>query len=359
MPKLTFKVLHEFVKAARLNLNQTHWDYLIGGTETETTLRRNRQAIEQRALMPRVLNDVSEVSTSCTLLGCPLAMPVLLAPIGSLQVLDDAGGAGAALAAGEAGIMSFASSVCEPNLETIAGASGAAKVYQLYVRGDETWVDDIIRRVIASGYQGLCLTVDTAVLSRRERDIAKRVIPTSQASAGDFTFQAKLAWADVDRIKRDFDLPLILKGIDHPDDAKRALDHGVEAIYVSNHGGRQLDHGLGTLDLLSDIKTVVGDQAELIIDGGFYRGSDILKALALGANAVGLGRLQGWALAAGGPDALVSCLNILRLELIEALALCGLSDVGDVHPDLVRPATPVSDASIFSAFPLLSFDEGY
>jgi len=357
MPRNTFKTLHEFVKAARLNLNQTHWDYLIGGSETETTLLRNRQAIEQRALMPKVLNDVSEVNTRSELLGCRMAMPVILAPIGSLQVLDPQGGAGAASAAAEANVMSFASSVCEPDLETIAKASKAAKVYQLYVRGDQTWVDDMIHRVIAACYRGLCLTVDTAVLSRRERDIAKRVVPTSQASPGDFRYQAKLAWSDVARIKREFDLPLIVKGINHPDDAKRAIDLGVEVIYVSNHGGRQLDHGLGSLDLLTDIKAAVLDQAEVIIDGGFYRGTDIVKALALGADAVGLGRLQGWALAAGGPEALTSCLQILHKELVEALALCGLTDISEVHPELVRPATQVSAASALSAFPLLN--EGY
>ena len=302
MPRNTFKTLHEFVKAARLNLNQTHWDYLIGGSETETTLLRNRQAIEQRALMPKVLNDVSEVNTRSELLGCRMAMPVILAPIGSLQVLDPQGGAGAASAAAEANVMSFASSVCE-------------------------------------------------------RDIAKRVVPTSQASPGDFRYQAKLAWSDVARIKREFDLPLIVKGINHPDDAKRAIDLGVEVIYVSNHGGRQLDHGLGSLDLLTDIKAAVLDQAEVIIDGGFYRGTDIVKALALGADAVGLGRLQGWALAAGGPEALTSCLQILHKELVEALALCGLTDISEVHPELVRPATQVSAASALSAFPLLN--EGY
>ena len=359
MANQRFKTLHEFVQAARLNLNQTHWDYLIGGTETETTLKRNRLAIDSLALMPRVLRDVSGVDPSTALLGQALALPVVLAPIGSLQVFDALGGAAAAWAAEAAGIMSFASSVCEPSLEAIAAASTAPKVYQLYVRGDEDWVDDIVHRVIHCGYQALCLTVDTAVLSRRERDIAKRVVPTSQASPGDFRYQATLSWSDVERIKATHPIPLIIKGINHPEDAKIAIEHGVEVIYVSNHGGRQLDQGLGAIDLLPEIKAVVGDRAEIIIDGGFYRGTDIVKAIALGANAVGLGRLQGWALAAGGQAALLDCLNILKLEIIEALALCGVSRLDDLNAAYVRPARAVTPASALSAFPLLTLNEGY
>ena len=213
MSDVSFRTIHEIVKAARLNLDQTNWDYLIGGSETETTVKRNRLAIDSKALRPSVLNDVSEIDTSGSILGQELVIPVMLAPIGSLQVFAEGGGATSAIAAAEAGILSIASSVCTPNLEEIAAASDAAKIYQLYVRGDEKWVDDIVTRVINSGYNGFCLTVDTAVVSRRERDIAKRVIPTSQPSPGDFTYQAKLNWTDVARIKEKFDIPLILKGI--------------------------------------------------------------------------------------------------------------------------------------------------
>ena len=353
----SFKTLHEIVKAARLNLDQTNWDYLIGGSETETTVKRNRFAIESKALRPSVLNDVSEIDASGKILGQTLSIPVMLAPIGSLQVLVAGGGATAAVAAAEAGILTIASSVCTPSLEEIAAASDAAKIYQLYVRGDDKWVHDIVTRVVSSGYIGFCLTVDTAVVSRRERDIAKRVIPTSQQSAGDFTYQAKLNWNDVSRIRDKFDIPIILKGINRAEDAARAVELGVELIYVSNHGGRQLDQGVASLDILAEIVSEVDGRAEVAIDGGFYRGTDILKAIAMGASAVGLGRLQAWALAAGGAPALVRCMQILKHEITTALALCGVTNFSTLDASFVVDAPNVGSADVFSAFPLISFDE--
>lgn len=358
----SYRTIHQIVKAARLRLNQTYWDYLVGATETETTLRRNRLAIDSLALRPRVLNDVSSVDTNVTFLGETLAIPCLLAPIGSLQMFEEGGGATAARAAGEFGVMSIASSVCTPDIEEIAAASDAPKVYQLYVRGDADWVDAIVKRVVASGYKAFCLTVDTAVVSRRERDIAKGVVPTSQSltPAGDFSYQARLNWDDVKRIKDKFDIPLILKGINRVDDAAKALDHGVDVIYVSNHGGRQLDQGQGALDLLPEIVDEVGGRAEVVVDGGFYRGTDIVKAMALGANAVGLGRLEAWAMAAGGAPVVVNMLQILQHEIRTALALCGAAGFADLDDSFVEASDPVYEPSVLSAFPLLDTDdEGY
>ena len=360
MTDVPYRTIHEIVKAARLNLNQTYWDYLVGGTETETTLKRNRLAIDSRALKPRVLNDVSVVDTSGSILGHQLSIPVMLAPIGSLQVFDEGGGAAAASAAAEAGIMSIASSVCSPSLEEIAAASDAPKIYQLYLRGDADWVDGVIERVIKSGYIGFCLTVDTAVVSRRERDIAKRVIPTSQGSAGDFSYQARMNWNDVARIKDKFDIPLVLKGINRVEDAAKALELGVDVIYVSNHGGRQLDQGVGALDVLPDIVAEVDGRADIAVDGGFYRGTDILKAIALGANAVGLGRLEAWAMAAGGAPAVVRCMEILKHEIAESLALCGLTKFSELDKSFVVDAPSVVNPDVISAFPLINLqDQGY
>ncbi|MCB1693250.1 MAG: alpha-hydroxy-acid oxidizing protein [Pseudomonadales bacterium] len=356
MAEPAFRTIHQIVRAAKLRLDRTYWDYLVGGTETETTLRRNRLAIDSTALVPSVLNDVSNVDPSGSLLGAPLTIPCLLAPIGSLQVFEAGGGATAARAAAEYGVMSIASSVCTPDVEEIAAASDAPKIYQLYVRGDEKWVDDIIERVVASGYKGFCLTVDTAVVSRRERDIAKAVIPTSQATPGDFSYQAKLNWSDVERIKSKFDIPVILKGINTPADTARALDLGVEVIYVSNHGGRQLDQGRGALDVLPEIVQAVDGRAEIVVDGGFYRGTDIVKAMALGANAVGLGRLEAWAMAAGGQPVLVQCLRILESEIRSAMALCGVRSFAEIDSRFVTHASPVYEPSVTSAFPLLDLD---
>jgi len=348
-----FMTLHEIVQQARENLDATYWDYLVGGADTETTLRRNRLALDQLGILPRVLNDVSAVDTSATLLGQPLAMPVMLAPIGSLESFDPGGGASAAIAAAEAGIISMASSVCEPSLESIASASTAPKIYQLYVRGDIEWISDVIHRASASHYAAFCFTVDTAVVSRRERDIAKRVSPTSAQPAGGMEYQASFNWQDLAEIRARHDIPLIVKGISHPDDARRAVDLGINAIYVSNHGGRQLDQAVASISALPAIVEAVQGEAEIIVDGGFYRGSDILKAIALGADCVGIGRLEAWALAAGGVPALVRCLTLLRRELVKNMALAGARSLAELSPVMVSAATPVSPPDILSAFPLI------
>jgi len=355
-----YQTVHQIVKAARQRLDKFLWDYLIGGTETETTLKRNRIAIDSRALRSKVLNDVSQIDTSGSLLGQSLDIPVLLAPIGRLQEFEEGGGASVAIAAKEAGVMSIASSVCEPSLEEIAAASDAPKIYQLYVNFDADAVDKIVQRVIDNNYVGFCLTVDTAVVSRRERDIAKRVMMTSKRNTSAISYRAALNWSDIARIRDKFDIPLIIKGINRVDDAVKAVQHGVDVVYVSNHGGRQLDQGPGALDLLPGIVAEIKGKAEIVIDGGFYRGTDIVKAIAMGADAVGLGRLEAWAMAAGGAPAVVQCLNILRAEIIEVLSLCGVSSFSELDESFVTEAQPVVPPDVFSAFPLLSLeDEGY
>jgi isopentenyl diphosphate isomerase/L-lactate dehydrogenase-like FMN-dependent dehydrogenase len=352
----SFRTIHQIIETARARLDQTYWDYLIGGGETETTLKRNRLALDSLALKPRVLNDVSEVDTTATFLGEELKIPCLLAPLGAMEEFDDGGAASAAIAAAQAGVMSIKSSVCEPDLEIVAAASDAPKMYQLYARGDAEWVDHIVKRVVASGYKAFCLTVDTAVVSRRERDIARGVVPTSAVTPEELIHQAKLCWDDVKRIRDKCDIPVALKGIQCVEDTAIALEHGVDIIYVSNHGGRQLDHGRGAIDLLPDIVAEVDGKASVVVDGGFYRGTDIVKAMALGADAVGLGRLQAWALAAGGVPVLVDCLTILGEELQNALALCGVNRFADLNPSCVTSAQPVTEPSVFSAFPLLDLE---
>ena len=348
-----FMAIHEIVAMARQNLDETTWDYIVGGSESETTLRRNRAAIDSLGWLPKILNDVEKVDPGTTFLGQSLKMPVFLAPIGSLQLIEAGGGSSAAQAAADSGIMSVASSACEPSLEEIAAASDAPKIYQLYVRGDNEWVLDNVRRVVDAGYRAFCLTVDTAVLSRRERDIAKRVNPTSQQSIEGVKFQAGLNWTTVEMIKSKFNIPLIIKGIVHPDDVKKALDLGVDVIYISNHGGRQLDQGIGTISLLPELADLINGRATIAIDGGFYRGNDIVKAIALGADVVGLGRLEAWALAAGGVPALNRCLSILRQEIKRTMALLGVTNLSQLNSDFIRSADKVSDSGILSAFPLI------
>src|SRR6202030_2734346 len=184
------------------------------------------------------------------------------------------------------------SSVCDPGLEQLAAATpDALRLYQLYVRGDAGWVDDHLERAIAHGYAGFCLTVDVAHYSRRERDIAKRFVTAGRRRVQGRAFQAALDWHTVKRIKSRFKIPLAIKGIATAEDAGIALDHGVEWIYVSNHGGRQLDHGRGSMDVLPEIVDAVDGKAGIIVDGGMARGTDIVQAIAAGADLVGIGRM--------------------------------------------------------------------
>ena len=355
---LEFQTLHEIVKKARQNLDQNDWDYIVGGTESETTLRRNRMALDSLAFRPRVLRDVSRIDTAVERFGRRLRLPVVLAPVGALEVFHQGGGATAARAAQEFGVAHMLSSVCEPGLEAVAEAApDALRIYQLYVRGDAAYVDDHVRRAMAKGYAAFCLTVDTAVYSRRERDLAKRFVTAGRRRVSGREFQAALDWRTVDRIKQNFDIPLALKGIATREDAVRAVEHGVDWIYVSNHGGRQLDHGLGAMEMLPEIVEAVGGRAKIMIDGAFCRGTDIVKALIFGADLVGLGRMQCFALAAAGQAGVVRLLELLEDEVQRCLGLLGVTSFAELDRSYVRPAAPANPPHVLSAFPLLQIED--
>ena len=355
---LEFQTLHEIVKKARQNLDQNDWDYIVGGTESETTLRRNRMALDSLAFRPRVLRDVSRIDTAVERFGRRLRLPVVLAPVGALEVFHQGGGATAARAAQEFGVAHMLSSVCEPGLEAVAEAApDALRIYQLYVRGDAAYVDDHVRRAMAKGYAAFCLTVDTAVYSRRERDLAKRFVTAGRRRVSGREFQAALDWRTVARIKQNFEIPLALKGIATREDAVRAVEHGVDWIYVSNHGGRQLDHGLGAMEMLPEIVEAVGGRAKIMIDGAFCRGTDIVKALIFGADLVGLGRMQCFALAAAGQAGVVRLLELLEDEVQRCLGLLGVTSFAELDRSYVRPAAPANPPHVLSAFPLLQIDD--
>ena len=360
MPEaLQYAVLHEFVEPARRNLPRGSWDYLMGGAETETTQERNRIALDSLAFRPRVLRDVEKVDTGGKVLGHALRLPVILAPIGSLQDMCVGGGAAATRAAAKFGVMHMLSSACLPVLEDVAAAApGHPKIFQLYVRGDNAYVEDYLSRAVASGYTALALTIDLDHYGRRERDLARRFETTSRRTRPADYYQARFSWTDVDRLKAKFKLPFILKGIATAEDARIALEHGIEGIYVSNHGGRQLDHGKGGIAVLPEVVEAVAGRAEVYVDGSFMRGTDIVKAMALGANAVGIGRLQGLALAAGGEAGLVRALEILHDEVTRCLGLLGVTSFAELNPSYVAAVAPVARQSwLDSAFPLLK--EGY
>jgi glycolate oxidase len=348
-----FLVLHEIVKAAKQNLSREIWDYLIGGAETETTLKRNRQAIDSLAFRPRVLRDVSEVDCTTTLFGQKLRIPVFLAPIGSLQDMEPGGGATAARAANRFGTACMLSSRTEPGLEAVAEASDSPNIYQLYVRGDRAWVDDHIRRAKAAGYFALALTVDLDYYGRRERDLAKRHVTTARQNVFGDEYQTAFCWDDVKRLKDTHDIPMILKGIATAEDAAIALEHGIEGIYVSNHGGRQLDHGRGGIDVLPEVVAEVGDRATVIVDGGFLRGTDIVKALALGADAVGVGRAYGYGIAAAGEAGVERVLELLETEIRTCLGLLGVCSCGELDSSYLHGPSAAVQPPVTSAFPLL------
>ena len=350
---LHYAVLHEFVAPARRNLSRGSWDYLMGGAETETTLERNRRALDALAFRPRVLRNVENVSTRAKVLGQDLRLPVILAPIGSLQDFSPSGGMGPTRAAAKFGALHMLSSACAPGLEAVAQCVEHPKIYQLYVRGDTGWVEDHISRAMANGYIALCLTVDLDYYGRRERDLAKRYLTTSRRSNPKDFFQARFSWDDVARLKAKFKIPFILKGIATAEDARIALEHGIESIYVSNHGGRQLDHGRGSVAVLPEIVEAVAGRAEIIVDGGIMRGTDIVKAFALGAQAVGIGRLQGLALGAGGEDGVVRMLELLEDEVTRCLGLLGVTSFAELNPTYVTQVEPLGRDWLDSAFPLL------
>lgn len=362
MEKTDIEVLHELVAPAKKALSPETWDYLMGAGETETTFDRNRLAIDSLAFRPRVLRNVASVSLRTKFLGHDMRLPVILAPIGSLQDMHKDGVLGPSRAAKSFGVMHMLSSVAKPGLDEVAKqVPDYPKLFQLYVRGDAAWVDERIATAVACGYAGIALTVDLDYYGRRERDLAKRYKPTARRASGGSghgdPFQAAFSWDDIKRIRGKCKLPLFLKGIATAEDAEIAIEHGIDVVYVSNHGGRQLDHGLGGIEVLPEIVDAVRGRAKVVVDGGFYRGTDIVKAMALGADAVGLGRLQGLALAAGGEAMVVRMLELLETEMTSVLGLLGVTSFAELDRRYVTKATPILRPGPFPAFPLLK--EGY
>jgi glycolate oxidase len=352
-----FLTLHEFVAAARARVDANGWDYLVGGTETETTVARNRAALDAIALRPRVLVDVSQIDPAADFLGAPVRLPVLLAPVGGLETFDPDGVVAAAEGAGAYGVPVMASSVSKRTKAEVRAATNAPATFQLYVRGTGRFIEDEIEAAAEAGLDAFCLTVDSALYSRRERDIVRRFDKPWRQGVDPVAVraQAALSWGDVARVRKTCPMPLILKGIMTVEDAHVAAEHGVDAVYVSNHGGRQLDHGMGAMDVLPEIAQAVGSRTRLIVDGGFCRGTDIVKAMALGAHAVGLGRLYCYGLAAAGPAGVVRLLQLLEDEVRSALGLVGVTRVAQLTPDHVRRGAPlVAVPHVHSAFPLLA-----
>src|SRR5262249_18788721 len=352
-----FLTLQEIYQAAKRNLPPGPCAYLMGGAETETTVLRNRRALDEIVFRRRVRREVSRIDSTGSFLGRKVRLPVMLAPIGGLESIAEGGAAAAARAAAQFGVPQMLSSVCQPGLEQTAAAADNLRVFQLYVRRDDAWVDDFVRRATAHGYCPFCLRVDAAMYSRRERALIGRFVKPWRARAAEGArFQSALSWDQVKRFKDQHDVPLIIKGIATTEDALLAVEHGVEVIYVSNHGGRQLDHGLGSAAVLPEIVQAVAGRAEGWVDGGFMRGTDVAKGMGLGAKAVGIGRLTGLGLAAAGVAGLVRALEILEDEIRTCLGLLGVTSYAELTPRHLAPAPMARLPDTFSAFPLPAID---
>jgi glycolate oxidase len=350
-----YRTLTQIVRAARSRLRPYAWNYVVGGSETETTLRRNRAAIERLAFVPRVLRNVEHVDTATTLLGTALRIPYILAPIGSLQDVWPEGSAAQVGGACTFGTLPVVSSVTQPSLEDAAAAASGDKWFQLYVRGDIDWIAAIVRRVRESGYRALVMTVDVAHYSNRERQFLHDWVPDGRRGADGPQFQARLDWDVLARIIEFAGIPVIVKGIQMADDAAKALAQGVAAVWVSNHGGRQLDAARASLDVLPEVVAAIGGRVPVIVDGGFSRGTDVIKALALGADVVAGGRLHAWALGAGGAPAVGRMLELLEEEIVTTMALLGVTSLAELDPTFV--VRDENGEGAMTAFPLLDLTD--
>jgi len=336
-----FMTLPEIRRAAKKLLPPGPWAFGAGGAETETTLRRNRQAIQRLAIRQRVLVDVRNVDLTTSFLGTELPLPIAIAPMGSILLFHPQGDVEMARGAAPSKTLAVVSGVTGWPVEEIARATTGPLLFQLYFAGPRSWAQDLLGRVETAGYRAVCLTVDLQVYGRRERDLLLRFDPRAaralapNPSPPDMNYQARLTWDDVAWLRSVLKVPLGLKGILTGEDARRAVEAGVQIVWISNHGGRQLDHTQATINVLPEIVEAVDGRAEIIIDGGFSRGTDIIKALALGANIVALGRTMLWGLAVGGAAGVDRTIQILRDELATGLALCGQTSVRGLTPSLI------------------------
>ncbi len=367
-------------RVAKRRLPRGVFDYIDGGAEDERTLANNCAAFGQIEFCPNILRDVSEIDVSSTLLGKPVAMPLLLAPTGYTRLTHSEGELSVARAAERAGIPYSLSTMSTRSIEEVGAVSMGAKWFQVYTWKDRGLVREMVERAAASGYEAIILTVDTAVLGRRERDarrgfsIPPRIGPgpiidgiVNPAWTYDFitqepltfanvahldqygtdgdmgrgqyvmmNFDQKLAWSDVEWLQSVWSGPIVLKGIQSADDAERAVDVGVQAIALSNHGGRQLDDAPAPISLVEPVAQVVQGRAEIICDGGVRRGSDIVKAIALGATACSIGRPYLYAMGAAGERGVDYILEFFREGIARTMALSGRTTIAEIDRSLVR-----------------------
>jgi isopentenyl diphosphate isomerase/L-lactate dehydrogenase-like FMN-dependent dehydrogenase len=340
--------LREFEALARARMEPGAFAYYAGGAGDEHTLRENEAAFARRRLRPRVLVDVSDIDTGVTLLGERVTMPVGVAPTAQHRFAHLDGEAATARAAAQAGVLFCASTSSSLSLEEIADAAEPLRWFQMYTQDNAgPLTEALLRRAEAAGYRAIVLTVDLAVSGLRERDLREKIDisavmhgnfpPEDRETEGaliaprrDVHVPTAFSWRDVAWLRARTSLPIVLKGILTAEDARLAVEHGAAAVWVSNHGGRQLDRSPATIDVLEEIADAVAGRAEVYVDGGVRRGIDVATALALGARAVFLGRPVLWALAADGEAGVRRALSMIDAELRNAMALLGTPTVAEI-----------------------------
>lgn len=352
--------LHELEAIAKAKLPPFAWDYYASGADDERCIRRNIEAYERILLHYRVLVDVAQRSLATTVLGTPIALPIAVAPTAFHRLAHPEGELASVRGAGDAGTLFILSTLSNTKVEEVVAAASGPVWFQLYMYKDRAATEALVRRVEAAGCRALVLTVDAPLLGRRERDVRNRFglppelgvenlhasgyapVRATEGESGLAAYFADLldpalTWDALAWLRSVTKLPILVKGIVRADDALRAVEHGAAGIVVSNHGGRQLDSSPATIDVLPRIADAVAGRAEILLDGGIRRGTDVIKALALGARAVLVGRPILWGLAANGREGVAGALGLLRRELDLAMALCGCANISAITRDLVGP----------------------
>jgi 4-hydroxymandelate oxidase len=358
MDKRELVSVFDYEAASRTNLTRTAGDYYASGASDEITLRENHAAYDRIKLRPRVLRDISRRDLNTRVLGETISMPIMIAPTAFHCMADEEGEVATVKAAGKADTIMILSTLATRSIEEVMAEATGSVWFQLYYYKDRNATMSLIQRAEAAGCNAIVLTVDAQIWGRRERDVKNRFrLPKGlsiknlmQAGKGDFPketaesglasyvswqFDPAMSWKDVDWLCSKTELPVLLKGVLHPEDARLAVDHGAAGVIVSNHGGRQLDTVPATIEALPGIVEAVDGRLEVLIDGGIRRGTDVLKAIALGAKAVGVGRPVIWGLAVGGEEGASNVLQILRKEFELSMRLCGCQAVDEIDGDLI------------------------
>jgi 4-hydroxymandelate oxidase len=333
--------LDDYEAPARERLPTDVYDYIAGGAGDEWTLRENRRAFERWMIRPRMLRgiDDADLDTSIELFGTPLSMPVIIAPWAYQSGVHPDGEGGTGRAAERAGTVMVVSTTTEAFLEEVAAASTGPKWWQLYVFTDRGITAEMLRRVVAAGFGAIVMTVDFQDAGLRHRDTRSGFVMPIGLSSSELTYDSAISWDDLPWIREQTPgLPLLLKGILTAEDAVLAVEAGVDGIVVSNHGGRQLDGVAAGITALPEVVDAVVGRIPVLMDGGVRRGTDVLKALGLGASAVLVGRPCAWGLAVNGERGVVDVLEILRAELRNAMILSGCRTVGDITSELITPS---------------------